>query len=137
MKKIVSAGFALFCREGDVLEYLLLHYVGGHWGFPKGKIEPGESKRQAALRELKEETGLSAQIHEGFEQSLAYFFSDRGARVHKTVHFLVAETTSKHVILSHEHIGFAWLPYEQAFERLTFDNAKQVLQKADFFIRSI
>ncbi|MDP3889334.1 MAG: NUDIX domain-containing protein, partial [bacterium] len=89
------------------------------------------------LRELQEETGLSAYIYDDFNESLDYFFIEQGSRIHKTVYYLIAETTEKRVVLSHEHIGFIWLPYEQALEILTYDNAKHILRKAHDVIQSI
>ena len=66
-----SAGTVIVCNG----EYLLLHYESGHWDFPKGKIEEGETPEQAALRELKEETGIEdAEILPGFTEGIKYFF---------------------------------------------------------------
>ena len=45
----VSAGGVVFYR-GDALVYLLLYYPAGHWDFPKGNVEPGETPEKAALR---------------------------------------------------------------------------------------
>lgn len=133
MQRQFSAGLVLFRidEETKAREYLLLHYVSGHWDFPKGKIEQGETKLQAALRELKEETNLTAEILPGFEEQFTYWFRsyDGGELLQKTVYFFIARTDEKDVVLSHEHIGFAWLPYEQALEKLTYSNAQEVLKK--------
>ena len=135
MKKLISAGVILFRREGEQYVYLLLHYPAGHWDFPKGKMETGESKEQTALRELQEETGLTAQIYDNFCESFSYIFTDLdGKKTEKTVYFLVGETLKKEVILSDEHIDYVWLPYEQAVEKLTYENSKQTLKKSAYFI---
>jgi len=135
MKKIFSAGLILFrVVDGERL-YLLLHYPHGHWDFVKGKIEEGESKQEAALRELEEETGLEADIMDGFEEQLSYVFRQEEELIEKTVYFLIAQTESEEIELSHEHIDFAWLAYNQAEGQLTFANAKEVLKKAELFIR--
>lgn len=135
MKKIFSAGLILFrVVDGERL-YLLLHYPHGHWDLVKGKIEEGESKQEAALRELEEETGLEAQIRDGFEEQLSYVFRQKDELIEKTVYFLIAQTDSEEIELSHEHIDFAWLSYNQAEGQLTFANAKEVLKKAELFIR--
>lgn len=131
-----SAGLVLYTDINGVREYLLLHYASGHWDFPKGKIELGESKEQAALRELKEETGLAATIVDGFERSLGYWFKDyvSGELIYKTVYFFIGYAQQTVVTLSCEHIGFVWLPYNQAHEHTTFENARQILEKAEAFL---
>ena len=134
MKYLFSAGFVLFMEQNGQRYYLLLNYPHGHWDFPKGKIEKGETKHDAALRELNEETGLTATIIDGFEQSFDYFFKSDGQTIKKTVYFFIAQTDTQKVTLSYEHIGSAWLGYEQAIERLTYDNAKELLKAANQFL---
>lgn len=137
MKNIYSSGIITYIKEGSKIEYLLLQYLGGHWDFPKGKIEIGESKLETAIRELHEETGLTAEIHPGFEISYTYSFKDRLKQpVSKTVYFYVGRVTDRTVILSHEHEGFRWLDYEQALYQLTYENAKGILAKSDMFLRN-
>ena len=138
MKKLYSAGTVVYRITPDgVREYLLLHYPHGHWDLPKGKIEAEESKQEAALRELHEETGLEAKLHEGFEEEISYIFTDHdGQLAQKAVYFFVGQVLydQSEVTLSHEHIGHAWLPFEQALAQLTYKNAQQVLQKAHGFL---
>jgi bis(5'-nucleosidyl)-tetraphosphatase len=140
MKKQVSAGIVVYYKPSETVEYLLLHYIPGHWDFPKGKLEAGETKIQAAMRELEEETGLTEiSIHEGFEQALTYYFKDRfGNDIEKTVHFFVGQVPNREklITLSKEHQGYVWLPFDAALAQLTFGNAKEVLKKADAFIKS-
>ena len=134
MIKQHSAGIVLYTLVDGKREYLLMHYMSGHWDFAKGKIEPGETKEQAAHRELKEETGLTATIVPGFEESFAYMFKDRsGELIHKTVDFFTGYTQEKKVTISREHQGYIWLPYKQAQARLTYKNAKEVLAHAEHF----
>ncbi len=134
MKEQVSAGIITFYIKNEVPHFLLLHYPHGHWDLPKGKIEEGESKETAALRELKEETGLTAQIIDGFEKKLEYFFKQNGELIKKTVYFFIGQVLFGEITLSDEHIGFEWLPCEQALKRLTFENAKEVLKQAHDFL---
>ena len=135
MKQLFSAGVIVYFKRKEKVEYLLLHYVAGHWDFPKGKIEEGESKQVAALRELKEEAGQIAILHDGFEHSFEYFFKDKeGDLAKKHVTFFVGKSKTKHISLSHEHIGYAWLEYEEALNKLTYENAKKLLEKAHTFL---
>lgn len=120
------------------ISYLILHYNDNHWDFPKGKIESGETKRQAALREIKEETGLDVVLNTDFEQSLSYFFKNKeGNLISKDVTFYVAQAPTQEVTLSPEHIYFNWHEFNDALKKLTFNNARQLLQMAHQFIESL
>ncbi len=135
MKKQFSAGIVIYYKKNDVVEYLILHYPKGHWDFPKGKIETGETHKEAALRELKEETGLEATIQESFKESFSYFFTDDvGERIAKTVYFFVGKAQTQQITLSHEHQGYAWLSFDEAIKQLTYQNAQDLLKKSDQFI---
>ena len=116
-------------------KFLLLLYDAGHWDFPKGHIEKDESSEQAALRELKEETGISdAEILPGFAESIHYFFKKEGRLVSKDVVFFAARTKTSDVKLSFEHKDFIWLPFNGALAKLTYKNAKEVLRKVEVFL---
>jgi 8-oxo-dGTP pyrophosphatase MutT (NUDIX family) len=132
-----SAGIVVYVQKRE-RKYLLLHYQSGHWDFPKGHIEKGEKAEEAALRELQEETGLSAEIHEEFKESITYFHHLMPTKdlAHKTVYFFVGKANFSAVILSHEHIDFAWLSFDEAYKKLTYDNAREILEKADQFLKS-
>lgn len=137
-----SAGTIIFRREGGNIFYLLLHYGAlnhragkDFWDFPKGHIEKGEKLEDTAKREAEEETGLADLMFvEGFKEWFKYFFKFEGKNIMKFVTFFLAETKTKEVKISDEHMDFAWLPYEEAFERLTFKNAKDILGKANKFL---
>ncbi len=148
MPKEQSAGAVLFLRERRIIKYLLLHYTSGHWDFPKGHIEKGESEIETVLREVKEETRIEdIKIISGFQQRIRYFFrqykekvSEKDRRAGKTpwvfklVTFYLAETFSQKVVLSMEHKGFIWLEYQEALHKLTYRNAKNILTKAHDFL---
>lgn len=128
-----SAGIIIV--KGD--EFLVLHYAAGHWDFPKGKIEPGESEPDAALRELEEETGITeVDVLSGFEETIHYVFKREGETVSKDVLFFLGRVASDNITLSHEHKDFVWLPFERAVEKVTFKTAKEVLRKAQAFLES-
>ena len=135
-----SAGAIIFRKEGRRPLFLLLHYPFGgrrtepYWDFSKGHTEKGEKTEATARREAEEETGLKdINFINGFRETIKYFFQWRGKTVMKFVTFLLAETKTKKVIISKEHIGYKWLPYREALETLTFDNAKEILKKANAF----
>lgn len=136
MPREISAGVILFRRTPEPY-YLLLHYESGHWDFPKGHIELGEDAQQTATRELKEETGISElSFIDGYRQTLRYFFRQKGIGIFKIVIYYLAETNQSEVSLSHEHIGFDWLPYDLAMSRLTFKNSQDLLAKAQAHLQT-
>ncbi len=136
-----SAGAVIFRKEGKNIFYLLLRYPTGsrrpnpYWDLPKGHIEKGEKAEDTAKRETEEETGLKdIKIREGFKETIKYFFKFEEKNILKFVTFYLAETKTKDVKISGEHIGYEWLPYEKAIEKLTFKNAKEILKKANNFL---
>ncbi len=139
MKQEFSAGIVVFYKKNNVINYLLLHYERGHWDFAKGHIEKGESKEEAAHRELYEEAGIRATIIPGFEDSFSYIFTSPKTHelVKKTVYFFTGKADSTNVKLSHEHIDYQWLPYEEALKQLTFKSAKDLLTKVNGFLVSL
>lgn len=120
----------MFLKNGEV-KYLLLHYEAGHWDFVKGNVEPNESEQETVIRELREETGITdAKFIENFKEKIDYFYRRQGTTIHKEVIFFLMETHTETVKISYEHVGYIWLNYQQAMEKLTFKNARDVLKKA-------
>ena len=149
MERERSAGAIIFRREGGNIYYLLLHYESGHWDFPKGHIEKDEKINETVLREIKEETGLgNMRLVPDFQEKIHYFFRRSYQEKTKTkkqlknvvplilkeVIFYLAETEKKDIKISFEHLGFEWLPFEEALERATYKNAKEILIKANQFL---
>ncbi len=131
-----SCGAVVFLKKEDQTKYLLLNYAAGHWDFVKGNVEPGETEKETVLRELQEETAITeATFIDGFKETIAYFYRRQGLTVHKEVVFFIIETHTEKVELSFEHVGFIWLDYNRAMEKLNFKNAKDVLQKAHDFLK--
>ncbi len=131
-----SCGAVIFLNKEEQTRYLLLNYAGGHWDFVKGNVEPNENEKETVVRELNEETAITdAQFIDGFKETIAYFYRRQGLTVHKEVVFFVMESHTEKVELSFEHIGYTWLDYKRAMEKLTFKNAKDVLQKAHDFLK--
>ena len=129
-----SCGAVIFKRNGN-RKYLLLHYEGGHWDFVKGHVELNETETDTVRRETEEETGLTdLTFIEGYRQPISYYYRRAGQIVYKEVIFYLVETKTSPVRLSREHVGFDWLTYERATERLTYKNAKDTLQRAHAYL---
>ncbi len=152
----ISAGIVIYRQLKTKREYLLLHYPSGHYDFPKGHIEKGESEKEAALRELKEETGIKKIVWiEGFRKKIRYGYIRHTGRAAarliqsrpavaghpydkkysiKEVIFFLARTTQKKIAISFEHQGSVWLPYKEAIEKITYPQAKSVLKRAEKYL---
>ncbi|BDQ30257.1 diadenosine 5'5'''-P1,P4-tetraphosphate pyrophosphohydrolase [Nitrosopumilus zosterae] len=130
-----SAGIVIFRKEDSKNLFLLLHYPSGHWDFVKGKMEVNETTHQTAIRETREETGITdIRFIENFEEWIEYNFQYQGELIHKKVVFFLAETKTEKVEISHEHQNYTWMDYNTAMEKTTFDNAKTVLTRAQMLL---
>lgn len=132
-----SCGAVIF-KEGNERKYLLLHYEGGHWDFVKGHVERGETEQETVLRETQEEVGITeVSFIEDFRHRIGYYYRRAGATVFKEVIFYLLETKTDAVRLSREHVGFEWMSFRLAYDRLTYKNAKDTISKARNHLESI
>ena len=132
-----SCGAVIFKRN-DNRTYLLLHYEGGHWDFVKGHVEKNESEKQTVQRETEEEAGIrDLTFVEGYRQPISYYYRRAGKTVYKQVIFYLVESKTDEIRLSKEHVGYDWLTFEKAYERLTYKNAKETLKKAHDFLEKL
>lgn len=134
-RRQVSAGGVAFRRQGEQVEVALIA-VGGdeRWQLPKGIIDEDEAREQAAMREVREETGLETELIEPLDTIEYWYYSNgngKRVRFHKFVHFYLLRylsgDTSHH---DHEVSEARWVEIEQAQEMLSFDNEKKVVAQA-------
>jgi len=131
----VSAGIIIFRRTPEGPKFLLLYHGGPYWNFPKGKLTEGERSFRAALREVKEETGISPRdlrFNSWFKVSDRFvFFTKERKRVSRLVIYYLAETSKQSVtIVPREHQGYGWFLYKDAVRMLKAPNLKRNLKKA-------
>jgi 8-oxo-dGTP pyrophosphatase MutT (NUDIX family) len=108
------------------------------WVLPKGHVEPGETPEQAAVREVREETGLDARVV-SMLGPIEYWFVAGDRRVHKTVHHFLLEATGGLLGTDELEVSeVAWVPLDElatrlryASERRLLDRLPQLLQEAD------
>jgi 8-oxo-dGTP pyrophosphatase MutT (NUDIX family) len=113
-------------------EILLIALAGGQrWQLPKGHLEAGESAEQAAVREVREETGVSGRPV-GPLPVIEYWFVQAGQRVHKQVdYYLLAYESGSEIDYDPSEVSSAaWFPWDEAISRLTFDNERRVAAAA-------
>ncbi|MGN1202281.1 MAG: bis(5'-nucleosyl)-tetraphosphatase, partial [Eubacterium sp.] len=128
-----SSGAVVYRNINGGTRYLLIkNKRSAHWGFPKGHIEKGETKYDAARREVLEETGIHIKIHLGFEGESKYKIKNK---IDKRVSIFVASTEDTNTVIQKEEIAdYIWLPYKRALARLKFENDKEILKKANQFL---
>jgi 8-oxo-dGTP pyrophosphatase MutT (NUDIX family) len=134
MLKEKSCG-ALVCRAvpGGIKILILRHKLGGHWSFPKGHVEPGETERQTARREVKEETGLDVSLLDHFRELVSY---SPKPGVTKDVVYFLGKTDREETVMQPEEVSeIRWVDMSAAHEFLTYYNDKQLLRSVKRYIK--
>lgn len=133
MKREISAGIIIYRRTKEGPNFLLLYHGRDYWNFPKGKLDREERSFRAALREVREETGLSGRdlkFDDYFRITDRYAFNRGKEKVFKIVIYYLAETRQNQIRVSREHEGYGWFLYKDAVKMLKYQNLKNNLRKA-------
>lgn len=134
MKLEFSAGGVVFKKDQDNLLILVSQHSLHHgWVFPKGfigdKID-GETKEDTAIREVKEETGIDAQILEKLTP-ITYWYVMDGQKREKTVYYYIMKHLGGNTeVRDHEMEAVEWIKPERVMERLTYQSDKEVFKEA-------
>lgn len=128
VRREFSAGGIVFNKKGQVL--LTKHSKNKHWSFPKGLIDPGQTPQGAAVREVKEEGGVEAEILDKVGYS-KYVYTLNGEKIFKVVtYFLMKYKSGDPKDHDWEMEEAGWYEVEDALKQLTFSQDKQLLKKA-------
>ena len=134
MKLEKSCG-ALVLRQGKTGKEILLiqHQNGGHWAFPKGHVEGSETEEETALREIKEETGLTVTLDKSFRESVHY--SPAPGIKKDVIYYCAYAGEGDRVDIQAEELKNAkWVALEIAKEHITFENDRKLFQKLLCFL---
>ena len=135
----VSAGGVVYRRGDDAVEVVLAARRTRRgdlaWGLAKGGIEPDESAEQAAVREVREETGIEAQIERSLGET-RYFYVWEDVRIRKTVHFFLMRATGGDPNDRDDEMeDVRWFPLDRALKRAAYRGERDVLERAAEFLR--
>lgn len=127
-----SAGGVVYRRRGQRVEVCLIATAKKtRWQLPKGRIEPGETKEEAALREVHEETGLEATIEEQLGEISFRYVRKQRKRIHKRVVFFLMVYQDGSTDDHDDEVDEArFFPIDDALERLTFDSERDMVARA-------
>ena len=135
MTKEKSCGALVYRKQGEAVQLLVLkHRMGGHWSFPKGHVEEGETETQTALREVREETGLSISLLEGFREQVSY--SPRPGISKDVVYFLGFAEDSRTTPQEEEISEIRWVNLTRLQSYLTYENDLRMVRGVKRFLRS-
>lgn len=144
MVREISAGIIIYRKTLEGPRFLILYHGRDYWNFPKGKIESEERSFQTALREIREETGITRnelKFQEYFKVFENFTFWRKNEKVYKTITFYLAETNRKAIKISDEkkgqpQEGFAWFTYKEALKVLAnHKDIMRVLKQAYDFLQ--
>jgi len=129
-----SCGAILYrLTERNEIEYLVLYqHRSGTWSVPKGHIAAGETEKETALREIREETGLEVSLIDGFRRELSYTVS---AKASKNLAIFLAEAKGELSLGENEISDCLWLEKSAAIRRLGGRSIGRIIESAEIFIR--
>lgn len=128
MQSEKSCGAIVFTKSSAEYKFLIIQHFAGHYGFPKGHVEAGETEEQTALREIYEETGLQVKLLSGFRAEDYYLVKQNVAKT--VVYFLAQAFTTEVVYIFPEIKAHTWATLEEALNLLPYDGQKMLLRQA-------
>ena len=124
MEQEKSCGAIVINKNNKIL---LVHHNAGHWDFPKGHIENGETEEQTAIREVKEETNIDIIINNKYRYTTSY--SPKENVMKEVVYFLAQNIDEDKKPQLEEVSEVKWFTLEEAINTITYENSKEILNK--------
>lgn len=134
MQKEKSCGAVILKKQEDDYKFLLIRQNQGHWCFPKGHVEDGESEIETAKREILEECGIDVTFRDGFRVTTSY---SPKVDVMKEVVYFLADYKSGDITLQKEEVQDSiWCKAGEASALITYDNDRNILMKAIEYLKN-
>lgn len=128
-----AGGVAFRETDGRIEIAIILTHPERRWQLPKGIIDPGETPEQSALREVREEAGITAELIQPIDRTEYWFVADRDGircRFHKRVDWFVMKYISGEVAdHDHEVAEARWVGVDEALKMLVFKNEREIVEK--------
>ncbi len=135
MRKEKSCGALVVRRGKEEAEILLIKHNGGHWAFPKGHVEAGETEEQTAVREVREETGLVVKLDTRYREMVT--FSPAPRTLKDVVYFAATVVSGTETPQLSEVSDVRWVPFSKAERYITFGNDRHLFHKMQAFIQEV
>lgn len=134
MKKEKSCGAIIYKCKNNKLYFLIVKHNAGHYSFPKGHMEIGETEEETAIREVKEETNIDIEIIPGFREKITYSPKENTI---KDVIFFLAKPLSYNLKPQEEEIEkVSWYDEKEALNIITYKEDKNIFTNALLFIKN-
>lgn len=135
VKRTESAGGVVFRRTGADVEVLILQHEAGKWMLPKGTIESGETPEAVALREVREETGVSnvRVISDLGQERYSFFWRTEDTFYDKTVRYFLLEFLGGEIPRPQKEEGFVaaeWVAVDEALARIKYKETREIVRRA-------
>ena len=124
MKREKSCGCIII---NDKEEVLLVHHNKGHWDFPKGHVESGETEVETAKREVKEETNIDVEVNEEYRYSTKY--SPKEDVIKEVIYFLARNISDNRQAQLEEVSEVKWFSMDDAIDKITYDTSRDILMQ--------
>ncbi|MBR5420082.1 MAG: NUDIX domain-containing protein [Lachnospiraceae bacterium] len=134
-----SCGAIVFTYENNVRKYVILRGTGiykAYCGFPGGHMEEGESERETAIREVKEETGLDVVLYDDFRTTDEHALAREGRPNNRkeNVYFLAEYHDQKPKAQESEVSEIVLMDYHEALESFQYEASRRELTEAEEFL---
>lgn len=131
-----SCGAIVYRKHHGNIELLLIKNAnGGHWSFPKGHVEKGETEEQTAVREIMEETGIEVEVDTSFREVITY--APKKDITKDVIYFLAKAITYDYTPQQEEIAKIKWVEINNAHTLLSYDNDRQLVIKAKSVIKNM
>ncbi len=132
MKKEKSCGALIVRRVDKGNEILLIKHNGGHWAFPKGHVEAGETEEETACREVLEETGLTVKLDTRYREMVT--FSPAPGVMKDVIYFAATVISGVETPQLSEVSHVRWVAFEDACRYITYENDRRLFEKMRRFV---